>query len=216
MEIAEEQGDTRQQGVVMGQLGTLAYVQGKLAEAEERYKEALALFQRINEPVSEAVFRHQLGMVYQDAEQWEAAEQAYRQAARLEEERGLLAGMNGASTDWNQLAQVCKYTGRKAEAEQWYSKALAAHQAADDRPGIARTLNNLAALLKDDPARLDEARGLAEEDLAILKTLDPAAAEIWTTYRILARIADQQGDSSRAADYRSKAERAYAPYAGGE
>ena len=216
LEIMQELDDMRSVAVVTGQLGTLAKEQGELAEAAERYQEALVLFQGINEPANEAVFWHQLGMVYQFAEQWEAAEQAYRQSARMKEEQGLLAGNNGASASWDQLAQVCTATDRLAEAEQWFSKALAAHQAADDRPGIARTLNNLANLLKDDPARLDEARALAEEGLAISETLDPAAMQIWTTYGLLAYIADRQGDSSRAAEYRSKAERAFAPYRGGE
>ncbi|MCI5193429.1 MAG: tetratricopeptide repeat protein, partial [Candidatus Electrothrix sp. AU1_5] len=216
LELSEELSDKRDIAVSKGQLGTLAYVQGELAEAAEQYQEALALFQRINEPVMEAVAWHQLGLVYQQAEQWEAAEQAYRQAARLKEEQGKLSGNGGAGNTWNQLAQVCKATGRKAEAEQWYNKDLAACRAADDRPGMAITLSNLASLLADDPARLDEARGLAEEALAIDLTLDPAAAEIWKTYRILARIADQQGNESRAAEYRSKAERAFAPYAGGD
>ncbi len=216
LKIDEELGDTRGMAIDNGQLGTLAYLQGELAEAEERYKEALALFQRINEPAHEAIYTHQLGMVYQQAEQWEAAEQAYRQAARLMEEQGLLGGRNGAGSSWQQLAQVCTATGRPAEAEQWCRKALKAHRAAEDWPGIARSLNNLANLLADDPARLDEARSLAEEALAIKETLDPAAMQIWTTYTLLARIADQQGDESRAAEYRSKAERAFAPYAGGE
>jgi tetratricopeptide (TPR) repeat protein len=213
LKIMNELGDTRSVAVVTGQLGTLAKEQGKLAEAEERHKEALALFQRINEPASEAVAWHQLGMVYQKAEQWEQAEQAYRQSARLREEQGLLGGMIGAAGSWDQLAQVCMFTGRKAEAEQWYRKALAARRAADDRPGIARTLSNLADLLVKDPARLDEARRLAEEGLAIDETLDPAAAQIWTTYEILARIAAQQGNNSQSAEYRSKAEQAFAPYA---
>jgi tetratricopeptide (TPR) repeat protein len=215
LEIDEELGDTRGMAVDNGQLGTLAYVQGELAEAEERYKEALSLFQSIAEPAHEAIYTHQLGIVYQFAEQWEAAEQAYRQAARLKEEQGLLGGSNGAGTDWNQLAIVCKATGRLPEAEQWYRKALAAFQAADDRPHAAVTLSNLAILLADDPARLDEARGLAEEGLAISETLDPAAMEIWKTYGLLAHIAEKQGDESRAAAYRSKAERAFAPYRGG-
>ncbi|MCI5158915.1 MAG: tetratricopeptide repeat protein [Candidatus Electrothrix sp. AUS1_2] len=216
LEIKEELGDTRGMAVITGQLGTLAWRQGALTEAEERYKKSLAFFHSINEPASESVFWYQLGMVYQDAEQWDAAEQVYRLAARLKEEQGLLGGSNGAGASWDQLAQVCEATGRKAEAEQWYGKALAAFQGADDRPNAARALSNLASLLTDDPARLDEARRLAEESLAIKETLDPAAMEIWTTYAILARIAEQQGDESRAAAYRSKAERAFAPYSGGE
>ena len=59
---------------------------------------------------------------------------------------------------WNQLAQICEATDRMIEAEQWYSKVLATCQTTDDRQGIARALNNLANLLVNDPARLDEAR----------------------------------------------------------
>lgn len=209
MEIAKEQGNTRGVAVSKAQLGTLAFLQGELAEAAERHKEAQVLFQSINEPVMEAVAWHQLGMIYQDAEHWEAAEQAYRKAAQLKHEQGLLGGSNGAGSSWDQLAQVCKATGRMAEAEQWYGKALAARQAADDQPGMATTLNNLAALLANQPARLDEARGLAEEGLAIFETLDPAAAQIWTIYELLARIANQQKESSQAAAYRAKGRQAY-------
>ncbi|WP_417915674.1 tetratricopeptide repeat protein [Candidatus Electronema sp. JM] len=216
LEIKGEIDDVRGRAIVTGQLGTLARRQGELAEAAERYREALTLFQGINEPVSEAVYWHQLGMVYRDAEHWETAEQAYRQAARLKEEHGLLGGRNGAGTCWQHLGQVCMFTGRLAEAEQWFNKALAAFQGAEDRPQAASVLNNLASLLAKYPVRLDEARRLAEESLAIKEIFDPAGAEIWNTYRLLAHIAEKQGDSSQAAAYRAKAEQAFAPYASRE
>jgi hypothetical protein len=41
---------------------------------------------------------------------------------------------------------------------------------------------------------LDEARELAEECLALCRTLDLDATGIWTTYSILADIAESQGD----------------------
>uniref|UniRef100_UPI0040561692 tetratricopeptide repeat protein n=1 Tax=Candidatus Electrothrix sp. TaxID=2170559 RepID=UPI0040561692 len=214
LEISEELGDKRDIAVSKGQLGTLALKQGELTEAEKLCKEAIALFHSIGEPGSEAIYWHQLGRVYQEAEQWEDAEQAYRQAARLFENLGGGDGKIKAGASWGQLAQVCKATGRPAEAKQWYGKALAACRAADDRPGMAITLNNLADLLANDPARLDEARALAEEGLAIDKTLDPAAAQIWTTYDLLARIATQQGESSQAAQYRARSRQAYLAFPG--
>ncbi|MCI5163461.1 MAG: tetratricopeptide repeat protein, partial [Candidatus Electrothrix sp. AX5] len=209
LEIYQELDDARGRAVVTGQLGTLAYLQDELAEAMERWQEALALWQNLNEPISEAVAWHQLGLVYQQAKHWEAAEQAYRQASRLKEKLGLLGGSNGAGASWQQLAQVCFYTNRVEEAEQWYRKALAARRAADDRSGIALTLNNLASLIAKDTVRLDEARHLIEEALAIGLTLDPAAAEVWTTYSILADIASQRGDKSQAAVYRAKSREGY-------
>jgi tetratricopeptide (TPR) repeat protein len=209
LEIMKELGDQRNMGVVLGQLGTLALMQGKLAEAAKRLKETLALFRRLNESASEAIAWHNLGIVHQQAEHWEQAEQAYRQAARLREEQGLLVGSNGTVTSWGQLARICEDTGRTAQAEHWYSKALAVHRAADDRPNMAITLNNLASLLVKDPARLDEARRLAEESLAIKEKLDSAALDIWKTCELLARIASQQGNSSQAAAYRAKSRQAY-------
>ncbi|MCI5191452.1 MAG: hypothetical protein D3905_17060, partial [Candidatus Electrothrix sp. AS4_5] len=106
------------------------------------------------------------------------------------------------------------FTDRLAEAEQWFRKALMAFQATKDVPGMARTLYNLANLLADDPARLDEARSLAEEALTIKEALDNAALAIWKTYELLARIADQQGDSSQAAEYRAKSRQAYLAFPG--
>jgi hypothetical protein len=75
-------------------------------------------------------------------------------------------------------------------------------------------LSNLAYLLRTQPNRLPEARQLAEEALAISKTLDPAAAEIWKTYYILAEIADKQGDTTHAKDYRRLSRQAKAAFAG--
>jgi tetratricopeptide (TPR) repeat protein len=209
LKIIKEIGDQRSVAAIIGQLGTLAHSQGELAEAVERPKEAIALFHSLNEPIHEAINLYNLGFVYQKAGNKEAAEQAYREAARIEEERTGEADLIGAAHSWNQLAQICKATGRLQEAEQWYGKALKARRAANDRLGMSITLSNIANLLADDSARLNEARRFAEESLAIKETLDPAAAEIWKTYNILARIASQQGESSQAAAYRAKSRQAY-------
>ncbi|CAK8716275.1 MAG: Tetratricopeptide repeat-containing protein [Candidatus Electronema aureum] len=214
LKIDEELGDKRGMAVNNGQLGTLALEQDELAEAVKRWLEALALWQSLNEPASEAVAWHQLGLIYQKAKSWEEAEQAYRQAARLQEEQGLLGGNNGAGTSWQQLAIVCDYTGRHAEAEQWFRKALVVFQSAKDQLNAARALNNLAVLLADDLARLDEARRYAEESLIIKEILDPASAEIWKSYELLARIAAKQGESSQAAAYRAKGRQAYLAFPG--
>lgn len=55
---------------------------------------------------------------------------------------------------------------------------------------------------------------MAEESLALCKTLDPAAAEIWKIYYTLAAIAEQQGDAAAAAGYRRQERAAYAGFAG--
>jgi tetratricopeptide (TPR) repeat protein len=214
LEIMTELGDVRGVASIRGQLGTVAWRQGELAEAATLWQKALLFWQDLNELPSEAAAWHNLGLIYQQAKYWEDAEQSYRTAAQLYEEQGLLGGSNGAGNSWNQVAQLCKERGRLLQAEQWYGKALKARRAANDRLGMSITLSNIANLLADDSARLNEARRFAEESLAIKETLDPAAAEIWTTYEILARIASQQGDSSQAAAYRAKGRQAYFAFPG--
>ncbi|KAB8332559.1 CHAT domain-containing protein [Scytonema tolypothrichoides VB-61278] len=209
--IAKELGNFRGTAVVNGQLGTLALFQSNLPEAQQRYREALTTFQQLHEPASEAVFWHQLGMVYQEAKQWDAAENAYRQAAQIEESQGNLAG---AATTWNQLAGVHEDAGKPTEAEAWYCKAIKGGKATGDKLGVSNRLSNLANLLQNQPHRLTDARQLAEEALAIHISLDPAAAKIWRTYNILAKIADKQGDTTQAKEYRRLSREAKAAFAG--
>jgi tetratricopeptide (TPR) repeat protein len=188
-------------------------VQNNLTEAAQRYREALQIFQQLNEPASEASVWHQLGMTFEKSRQWEAAEQAYRQSAQIEEAQGNLAG---AAMTWNQLAMVSEGAGKLTEAEAWYRKAINADRKQGDRVLLSQHLNNLANLLQQLPNRLNEAQQLAEEGLAIDKTLDPAAAEIWKTYNTLAEISDQQGDPAKAKDYRRLSRTARANFAGTE
>ncbi|MBL9126516.1 MAG: tetratricopeptide repeat protein, partial [Verrucomicrobiales bacterium] len=221
LKVAEELTDLRQRGVVLGQLGTLAIREGKLTEASDRYHASLALFQQLREPASEAVVRHQLGVVFQEARQWGEAERHYRESARIKEENGIISGPNGAATTWNQLANVALLAGNPDAAEMWYRKAIQGFRSSDPfspaggegrdegarfggRITLSLALSNLANLLRTQPGRLAEARRLAEEALAISKTLDPGAASIWKTYDILADIAEQEAQA--APDDRRKAE----------
>jgi tetratricopeptide (TPR) repeat protein len=194
LDVDKELGDLRGQGVTLGQLGTLAMLEGNLAEALDRYRAALTLFQQLREPASEAVFWHQLGRVFEEAGQWDEAERHYREAGRIKEEQGMISGPNSAAGTWNQLAFVTANAGRPEAAEMWYRKAIGAFRAAKDEINLSKGLNNLADLLQNLPGRLAEARQLAEESLGIAKTLDPGAAAIWKTYNILAEIAEKEAE----------------------
>ncbi|WP_271252702.1 hypothetical protein [Pseudanabaena sp. Chao 1811] len=81
---------------------------------------------------------------------------------------------------------------------------------------VSSYLSNLANLIQKFPNRLNEAQQLAEESLAIKQTLDPAAAQIWNTYELLARISDKQGDPAKAKEYRRLSRTACAKFAGTE
>ncbi len=211
LDIKRAIGDIRGEGVTLPQLGTLALAEGDLRGAVDRYQEALAFFRRLREPPSEAALQHQLGQAFKQAGQWEQAERHYREAAAINQRIGNLAAAAG---NWNELAGVCHASGRSEAAETWCRKAVEGGAASGDTLGVSHRLNNLADLLQGQPGRLTEARRLAEESLAIKETLDPGAAEIWTTYEILAQIADRESRPEAAAGYRRLAREAKARFAG--
>jgi Tfp pilus assembly protein PilF len=214
--IDKELSDRRGEAATKFQLGTLELLQNNLAEAAQRYQEALQIFQQLNEPASEASVWHQLGRTFEESRQWEAAEQAYRQSAQIKEAQGLIGGSNGAATTWNQLAIVSVSAGKLKEAEEWYWKAINGFRDSGNGDMAGGALSNLAALLLQFPNRLNEAYQLAEEALAISLILDPAAAQIWTIYELLAEISDQQGDPAKAKEYRRLSRTARVNFAGTE
>ncbi|MBD2435856.1 CHAT domain-containing protein [Nostoc sp. FACHB-110] len=209
--INKKLGNLREAAVSNFQLGILAMLQGNLPEAERRYREVLTTFQQLNEPAPEATAWHQLGRVYEEGKQWDAAEDAYRTSAQIKESLGNLADAAGT---WSQLGNLNYFVGKLGEAEAWYRKALKQFQKLENQASASQVLNNLAAILQNQPHRLSEARQLAEEALAIKQTLDPAAAEIWKIYDTLANIADKQSNTTQAKEYRRQARQAKAAFAG--
>jgi len=209
----ETGGDLRGEAVVQVQLGTLARKQNNIPKALQRYQEALEIFQQLNEPASEAIVWHQLGNTFYESRQWEAAEQAYRQSAQIEEAQGNLAG---AAMTWGQLSNLSFKSGKITESVAWGRTAADKFEVIGDRINASKALSNLANLLQQDPNRLKEAQQLAEESLAILLTLDPAVAQLWRIYTVLAEISDKQGDPAKAKDYRRLSRTARANFAGTE
>ncbi|PDV98895.1 tetratricopeptide repeat protein, partial [Candidatus Viridilinea mediisalina] len=211
-------GDPRGEGVVLGQLGTLALRQRDYDAATRRYQEALALFRRLDEPSAEATAYHQLGRVAEEQRNWAAAEGYYRESLTIAERHNDQAG---AATTCNELAIVAEGAGRPAEAEGWYRRALALdEQVQPDSALHASHLSNLADLLATEiragrmaATRLSEAQGYAARALAIREQLD-ASSEIWKILSILATLADLAGDTAAAAAYRRRERETFAQFAG--
>jgi tetratricopeptide (TPR) repeat protein len=211
LEIKSEIGDRRGAAVAENQLGILAMLKGDLTTAVQRHQSALETFQQIQELTTQAISWHQLGIVYQKGQQWVAADRAYRESARINEQQGNIIG---SANTYGQLAILNEMMNKLSEAEDWYQKALRSFQAVGDRQSESQTLNNFADLLANQPSRLSESHQLATAALEIKKTLDPAAAKIWSTYNILSRIATAQNEPDKAKEYGQLARTTKAAFAG--
>ncbi len=77
-------------------LGVLANIQGDLAGAAQSYTRACALFREHGDHASEALALHNLGMLHADLEEWDEADDAYRQALALfeaQDNRAMIANV---------------------------------------------------------------------------------------------------------------------------
>jgi len=210
LSITKKINDTQNEAVYLLQLGTLAMVQGDLKLAVQRYQSAMHIIQILNRPKDEAIVWHQLGYIYSEMRSWARAEQSYRESARIKE---ALGDLKGAARTWHNLAGIVKLQGKLDAAESWYRKVIPVIGQCNQKD-LACCLNNLANLLQHQTLRVSEARTLADEALAIKKTLDEAGAEIWKTYGLLAQIADKQQDIDAAKSYRKLSRDSYLRFAG--
>ena len=91
-------------------------------------------------------------------------------------------------------------------------RAIELDEQLDNPKEYAIDYSNLARLYLDQ-GRLDEAEGYARRAVEIEETLDLSAAP-WTTYQILAQIAEARDRAGEAAQWRRKEQESYAAYAG--
>ncbi len=175
-------------------LGILYSDTQRYAEAEEAYKHALEIRERLAQ-TSPAAFEpnlamsyNNLGSLYDDTQRYAEAEEAYKHALEIQER---LAQNNPAAFEpdlaisYNNLGALYSDTQRYAEAEEAYKHALeirerlAQTSPAAFEPNLAMSYNNLGSLY-DDTQRYAEAEEAYKHALEIQERLaqnNPAAFE---------------------------------------
>ncbi|MFK8184141.1 MAG: tetratricopeptide repeat protein [Phormidesmis sp.] len=178
---AEKLEDFRQVGVGKGQLATTQMLQGKHEEAIAGFEAAKHLFAQQNEPASVATALHQLGVVYEEAGQYEPAEEAYRRALEITTQLGNLSGQTSSLGQLGNLYISC--LSRPEEAVTFYRQAADKYVAQQDlqKEGVVRNNieNTLCKLRCYDDAR--------PEILRAIECDKPFghAAQPWKTFAIL-------------------------------
>jgi tetratricopeptide (TPR) repeat protein len=205
---AEQLGDDRSVAVGKGQLGTVRLYQRRYPEALAAHVEARERFTALNEPESVAVSWHQTGMVYQEAGQPEAAEEAYRESLAIEVRLGKVAGQADTLLQLGSLYD--NILDRPEEAAAFYRQAADKNVEIGDAANESRARNNLAITLRK-LRRLDEARREIRRAIEC-KAQFGHAADPWTAWAILADIETDAGNPAAAAEARAKAIDCYHAY----
>jgi tetratricopeptide (TPR) repeat protein len=197
----EQRGALRDVAVGKGQLGTVRLRQQRYAEALETYKEARDTFSRLNEPGSVATVWHQIGMVHQEADQPDAAEEAYNQSLAIKVRLGNQAGQ--AST-LGQLGTLYSHVlQRPEEAVGFYRRAAEIYREIGDLAGEGRAQSNLADTFVK-LQRLDAARQAIRRAFESNAPFGHAALP-WSSWSILANIETAAGNIAAATDARHQA-----------
>ncbi|MFO0779674.1 MAG: tetratricopeptide repeat protein [Nitrospira sp.] len=205
---AEQLKDTRQVAVGKGQLGTVRMQQRQYQKALEAHADARKQFTQLDEPGMVAVSWHQTAMVYQEAGQPEAAEEAYQKALALKVRFGNVASQ--AST-LGQLGNLYSdVLNRLEEAVVFHSQAAGKYVEIGDTVNEGRARSNLGETLRK-LGRLDEARQEIRRAIECKAQSDHYALP-WTSWAILALIETDTGNPTAAAEAKGKAIASYLAY----
>jgi tetratricopeptide (TPR) repeat protein len=131
------------------QIGILAQERGRLAEAEDWYRQSLTIKEELGDRPRMAATYHQLGILAQERGRLAEAEDWYRQSLTITEELGNRPRM---ATSYGQLGLLAEARGQPGEALAWTIRCVALfdefpHPSTGPGP---RQLARLAGLLGRD------------------------------------------------------------------
>ena len=191
--MAEQQEDRRAVAVGKGQLAAVRGDQKNFPEALRLYSEALEDFERIHEPATVANLWHRVGIVYQDAGDYQAAEDAYQKSLNLSVQTGNRADQ---AATLGQLGNLYSALGRTEDAVRLFRQAAEIFVALGDLRSEAGARNGIAIGLTG-LRRFDEARSEIERAIECRRPLGHAA-EPWTSFNILSNLERAVGNQSAA------------------
>jgi tetratricopeptide (TPR) repeat protein len=151
---------------------------------------------------------HLTGMVYHNAGQREAAEDAYRKSLAIRVQLGNVAGQAGTL---GQLGNLYKDDlDRPEEAAAFYRQAMDKYVELGDKANEGRTRTNLGDALRK-LRHFDEARHEVRSSIVCMEPLGHAGAS-WIAWHVLNLIESDDGNVTAAAAARRNAVTGYLAY----
>ncbi|MDJ0782140.1 MAG: tetratricopeptide repeat protein, partial [Desulfosarcinaceae bacterium] len=198
----------RQVAVAKGQLATVKMYQEKYPEALSGFNAAMTIFEGLNEPKMVAVSWHQIGMVHERAENYDAAETAYRQSLELSTRTNDQAGQ---ASSLAQLGNLYNYhLNRPEEAVAFFRQAADICVALQDLRHEGTVRNNIADTLHE-LGLFEEARKEIRRAIECKRQFGHAATP-WNAFNILHNIETADGDPAAAQAAWRQARDAYLAY----
>jgi len=173
VEAARQEDNKRQQGIALGNLGSVYLKEGGWEQAIGSFEKALAVFRELGNRRGEGATLTNLGSVYLQQGRWEEAIGCHERALPVFRELGDRRGEGATLTN---LGVVYLEQGRWEEAIGCFEKDLAICGELGDRHGEAQTLIGLGNVYAD-LGRWEEAIECYEEDLAIFPELGDRRGE---------------------------------------
>ncbi|HCP46307.1 MAG TPA: hypothetical protein DIU15_09710 [Deltaproteobacteria bacterium] len=163
MELARDNGDTSNEGMVVYALAALARNRGRAHEAQAGYREALKLHRQIGARRREAATLGDLASLLWRQGELEEARALYQQALVLHRDVG---HRRAEGIHLAELASLERARGELDAAKSHYETALQIHRELGAKRSEGLVLTNLG-LLHHQEGRLDQARATFEQALAI-------------------------------------------------
>ena len=181
------------------ELGNIAVLRGRLEEAENWYRQSLAIFENLSLRNGMANSYHALGIVAYDRGRLEEAENWHRKSAVIFEELG---DQPRLASSYHELGLVASQRRQLTAAENWHRKSLAIKQNLGNRLGMANSFLHLGGIAQAQ-GLLAEAEDLYRQSLPIFEALGDQV-HIAGSYHELGNMAFRRGQLKDAEDWYRK------------
>jgi len=207
IELSEKLEDFRQVAACKQNQATVRLLQRRYADALNGYKEAQHIFETQNEPREVATSWHQIGMVHQEAGDYESAEAAYRRSLEIKSQNDDQAGQASSLLQLGNL--YVDELHRLEEAIVFYRQAADIDMELGDLKNEGLDRNNIATTLRQ-LKRYDEARAEIMRAIECLQQFPTAG--VWASFHTLRQIEEATGNPAAARAAWVQARDAYLAY----
>jgi tetratricopeptide (TPR) repeat protein len=170
-----------------------------LKRAEEKFLQAIAIYQRVGERENLGIVYNSVGLIYDDWGQYDKAVGYYEKSLAIKRE---LKDRKGEGATLTNLGIVYKEWGQYDKAVEYYEKSLAICRELKDRKGEYSNLNNLGNVYQNW-GQYDKAVEYYEKSLAICRELKDRKVE-GTTLTNLGAVYSDWGQYDDAVGYYEK------------